>query len=140
MKKTKHPYFSPLSDNTLSFADPLDPLATALDVDQTFFNVGWGGVRSSSLPYAIEPINGTLDYGSSSDINNVNFLDLCPWGTEGEVGIIRDLHELGGYTTFVTDRLLVNQSFPSIETWCRKGTGEFLFLALYNSSFCAYLI
>ena len=110
--------------NILSFADPYDSLATPSNVDQTYFNVGWGGVRSSSLPIALEPdpVTGTLKY---SDVNDVDNLPLCRWGQDGaNAGRAerKDLQFLGGYTTFVEDGLLVNQTIPPILPWCRKPT------------------
>lgn len=43
-----------------SFADPDNALSTALNVDQTYFNVGWGGVRSR---YAVYRHNFSLNSG-----------------------------------------------------------------------------
>jgi hypothetical protein len=110
-----------------SFANPRDPLSTALNVDQTFFDVAWSGVRSSSLPYALEPnpSTGTLNY---ANVNDVNFLPLCPWGggndePGGPAGPAarQDLKNLGGYTTFVDGGLLVNQTIAPILPPCRTG-------------------
>jgi hypothetical protein len=110
-----------------NFADPTSPLSTATNVDQTYFNVGWGGVRSSTLPFALEPnpTTGTLDY---TDVNTVDYLPLCKWG-DGDHdnpnnaaagrGARADLKDLGGYSTFVQEGLLVNRTIPKIELACR---------------------
>ncbi|KAL7443404.1 hypothetical protein ACHAXH_007319 [Discostella pseudostelligera] len=109
-----------------NFANPSDPLSTALNVDQTFFDVAWGGVRSSSLPYALKPnpSTGTLNY---ADVNNVDYLPTCLWGNDAPGGSAgraarTDLKNLGGYTSFVDGGLLVNQTFAPILPPCRKGT------------------
>jgi len=95
-----------------NFADPTDALSTPLNVDQTYFNIGWGGVRSSSLPIALEPDfnSRTLAY---TDPDAVNYLELCPWGADS---LITDLKSLRGYTTFVEHGLLVNRfgTSPSV--------------------------
>ncbi len=97
-------------------------------MDQTFFDVAWGGVRSSSLPYALEPnqTTGTLNY---ANVNEVDYLPLCPWGggndePGGPAGPAarQDLRNTGGYTTFVDGGLLVNQTFAPILPPCRKGS------------------
>jgi len=107
-----------------NFADPSNPASTTTNVDQTYFNVGWGGVRSSSLPYALEPdpTAGTLSY---DDVNDVDYLPICKWGSDGASagrGQRKELNQLGGYTSFVADGLLVNQTSTPIQTWCRKDT------------------
>ena len=57
-----------------SFADPSTP--TSIDVDYEYFNVGWGGTRSSNLPYALEadPLDNSLDYGHPNDMD---YVPLC---------------------------------------------------------------
>ena len=57
-----------------SFADPSTP--TSIDVDYEYFNVGWGGTRSSNLPYALEadPQDNSLDYGHPNDMD---YVPLC---------------------------------------------------------------
>lgn len=78
-------------------------------VDQTYFNVGWGGVRSSKLPYSLEPTNDILSYG---DVNNVDYLPLCGWGAEPEGRqSISNINGLGGYTTFVGEGLIGKEIF-----------------------------
>jgi len=104
-----------------NFANPNDVLSTPMNVDQTYANIGWGGVRTSTLPYALEPnnITGILEY---SDVNNVDYLDLCTFG-EPPMGkaMISDLKQLGGYTTFVESGLYINQlNLPPILPPCRK--------------------
>jgi hypothetical protein len=110
----------------------MDVLSTPMNVDQTYMNVGWGGVRTSSLPYALEAGN----YSNSDNVttrtklkyenvNDVDYLDLCKFG-EVQMGraAILDLKRLGGYTTFVDGRLLVNQTLPAISLPCRKPIGS----------------
>ena len=111
-----------------SFADPAN--AVSLDVDQTYFNVGWGGIRASSLPYALEPDrdSGSLGY---ADVNAVDYIKLCGWGNDGPgaeaneptwPGERTNLKWLGGYTTFVEGRLLVNQAIAPVKPWCRDNS------------------
>jgi hypothetical protein len=104
-----------------NFANPFDVLSTPLNVDQTYANVGWGGVRSSTLPYALEPNNSTgiLQY---SNVNNVDYLDLCTFGEPPQgKAVVSDLKQLGGYTTFVEPGLIINQqTLPPILPPCRK--------------------
>lgn len=115
-----------------SFADPKDVLSTPTNVDQTYMDVGWGGVRTSSLPFALElggnsnsnatPTTTTLKY---EDVNDVDYLDLCKFsekgsGQESGRAAVWNLNQLGGYTTFVDGRLLVNQTLPPISLPCRK--------------------
>ena len=93
-----------------NIADPKDVLSTPSNVDQTWMNVGWGGVRTSALPFALEPdpSTGTLAY---DDANSVDYLDLCKFseGAEGHA-TVENLKLPRGYTTFVDGRLLVNQT------------------------------
>jgi len=101
-------------------------------VDQTYFNVGWGGVRSSTLPHAIEPkSDGSLLF---ADPNDVDYLEQCGWSDShlkrgyvrsGGVVIpeqILDLDDSGGYTSFVSKGLLVNRLLPAPEMPCRNNT------------------
>jgi hypothetical protein len=113
-----------------SFADPRDPLSTALNVDQTFFDVAWGGVRSSSLPYVLEPrkITDTFTF-NYANVNEVNCLPLCPWGEGNDAlggpsgpAARAELKDLGGYTSFVDGSLLVNHTFAPMQPPCRKGS------------------
>ena len=103
-----------------SFADPADSLSTPTNVDQTYFNVGWGGVRSSSLPIALEP-----DFDSNTlaftDPDAVDYLELCPWGPNS---LQTDLKYTRGYTTFVEEGLSVNRVVPTEDTFlpCTKPT------------------
>ena len=100
-----------------------------MEVDQTYFNVPWSGVRSSTLPYALEPnpSSGDLTY---DDPDNENYLKICPWGYDGPNdttpsgwrGQRKSLSNLGGYTTFVDEDFQLNyptQQFPAA-TACRK--------------------
>eukprot|EP00581_Thalassiosira_minuscula_P014784 CAMPEP_0183721232 /NCGR_PEP_ID=MMETSP0737-20130205/13573_1 /TAXON_ID=385413 /ORGANISM="Thalassiosira miniscula, Strain CCMP1093" /LENGTH=1108 /DNA_ID=CAMNT_0025951205 /DNA_START=33 /DNA_END=3360 /DNA_ORIENTATION=- len=112
-----------------NFADPNNALSTSTNIDQRYFNVGWGGVRASTLPFALEPnpTDGSLDY---ADPDNVDFLYLCNWGlddpnkdtTPADSTVFKDLKDLGGYTTFVADGLLVNKTLPDVLPWCRKAS------------------
>jgi hypothetical protein len=115
-----------------SFADPDDVLSTPTNVDQTYMDVGWGGVRTSSLPFVLElggnsnsnatPSTTRLKY---EDVNDVDYLDLCKFGeTASGRAAVSDLKQLGGYTTFVDGRLLVNQTLPHISLPCRKPIGS----------------
>ena len=86
----KHSFANPLTSNT--------------EVDQDYFNIIWGGVRPSNLLFALEPKNNALDYGNPSNVNNVDYMELCPWsGGDAE---IESINQLGGYTTFVGDGLI----------------------------------
>ena len=96
-----------------SFADPRNSAQSK--VNQNYFNVGWGGVRSSTLPYALEPTTGSLEY---ADPDTVAPLSLCPMGADDP----KDLHHssMGGYTTFARgegghggDGLLVRSILPA---------------------------
>ena len=120
-----HPRTPPLPPLFInSFADPKDVLSTPLNVDQTWMNVGWGGVRTSALPFALEPdpSTGTLSY---EDVNGVDYLDLCKFSEvpEGRAAV-ENLKMLGGYTTFVDGRLLVNQTLAPILLPCRKSGAD----------------
>lgn len=49
-------------------------------VDQHYFNLPWGGVRKSNLPYALEPENdGSLNY---DDPDSTSYVPLCMWGDD----------------------------------------------------------
>jgi len=123
-----------------SFANPDDPLTTSQNTDQNYFNVGWGGVRESTLPKALEPnpSTGNMEY---SNVDTIDYIPLCQWGStwkdaEGKThghdfpggpagrGEFKELKDVGGYTTFVDDRLLINVAnfVAPWEPWCRKGT------------------
>ena len=113
-----------------SFADPSSPLSTAASTDQTYFNVGRGGVRASSLPYALKPDPGTgaLEY---EDVDGVDYLPLCRWGDgdhdrpggDAGRGARTDLRRLGGYTSVMGDGLLINApNVPPVEMWCAKAS------------------
>eukprot|EP00584_Thalassiosira_punctigera_P005954 CAMPEP_0172540772 /NCGR_PEP_ID=MMETSP1067-20121228/11704_1 /TAXON_ID=265564 ORGANISM="Thalassiosira punctigera, Strain Tpunct2005C2" /NCGR_SAMPLE_ID=MMETSP1067 /ASSEMBLY_ACC=CAM_ASM_000444 /LENGTH=776 /DNA_ID=CAMNT_0013326685 /DNA_START=99 /DNA_END=2425 /DNA_ORIENTATION=+ len=106
-----------------NFADPDN--SDFGEVDQTYFNVGWGGVRSSTLPFALEPnpADGTLSY---DDPDTVDYLELRPWGYDGGSfkGSRQSLTSLGGYTSFVADGLRVNHASVSsaeiaLTLWCQ---------------------
>ena len=112
----KHVPHSPLRH---SFVDPNDPLAIP-ENDLNHFNVNWGGVRSSKLPYALEPSAAdTLDF---DDVNAVGNLPICPWTGPAQRGRAepKNLPSTGGYTTFVEGGLLVNQTFAPLLPPCRK--------------------
>jgi len=114
---------------TISFAPPLSP---ALDVDLTYFNAAWTGVRSSHLPWALEPNpqTGLFNYQDPADVDH---LELKPWGNDGPTpsppgytcaplsSERTDLKNLWGYTTFATNDLIVKQ--PELTKWCRKPEG-----------------
>eukprot|EP00585_Thalassiosira_rotula_P007180 CAMPEP_0196161200 /NCGR_PEP_ID=MMETSP0910-20130528/47215_1 /TAXON_ID=49265 /ORGANISM="Thalassiosira rotula, Strain GSO102" /LENGTH=1412 /DNA_ID=CAMNT_0041426141 /DNA_START=120 /DNA_END=4358 /DNA_ORIENTATION=+ len=105
-----------------NFADPLT--SESLVVDQDYFNVGWSGVRSSNLPFALEPTNDVLTIGSAADVRDVDYLPLCRWNQDfrgGPAGRaeIKNLDTLGGYTTFVGEGLIVNREYQ-LTTACRK--------------------
>jgi len=90
--------------------------------DQNYFNVGWGGVRSSTLPIAIEPktSDGSLSF---ADPNNVDTLEQCSWGSSPiNPEQILNLDQSGGYTSFVTPGLLVNRTLQAPEMPCRDNT------------------
>lgn len=113
-----------------SFADPSSGVAPT-EVDYTYFNVGWGGVRSSNLPYALEPGKNDDDVLDYSDPTNLDVLPLCYWGggrddpvVEGaqpdpgvkSTGTQAERRELNnvkmkGYTTFADKDLVVKQDF-----------------------------
>ena len=93
--------------------------------DQSYFNVPWTGVRSSALPFALEPkANGELSY---TNPDTVDYCPLCRWGDGhddpgGPQGRCdrADLQDLGGYTTFVGNGLYVNREDQKPYLWCRK--------------------
>lgn len=107
-------------------------MAPALDVDLTYFNAAWTGVRSSHLPWALEP-NPQTGMFSYSDPADVDHLELKPWGNDGPTpsppgytcaslsSERTDLRNLWGYTTFATNDLIVKQ--PELTKWCRKPEG-----------------
>ena len=113
----------------ISFAPPLSP---ALDVDLTYFNAAWTGVRGSHLPWALEPNpqTGLFNYQDPADVDH---LELKPWGNDGPTpsppgytcaplsSERTDLKNLWGYTTFATNDLIVKQ--PELTKWCRKPEG-----------------
>jgi hypothetical protein len=118
----------PLTTTSLqrSFADPKDPLAAYAPSDPTFFDVGWGGIRPSTLPYALEPLTSanTLTF---NNVNAVDSLPLCKWGNDhdrvnGPAGRAArmNLPSTGGYTTFVEGGLLVNKTLSPLLPPCRK--------------------
>ncbi|KAL7547612.1 hypothetical protein ACHAWF_010891 [Thalassiosira exigua] len=113
-----------------NMADPLDPASTAeggLNTAYDFFNVPWAGIRPSNLPYALEPNaeTGTMSY---DDPNDVDYLNLCRFGgsnlfgdpghdsrPEGRPawrGMVEDLRDTSGFTTFVQRGLVVNETEP----------------------------
>ena len=108
-----------------------NPQSNAGDVDLTFFNVAWSGVRSTNLPYALEPKpDGTFVY---DDPDNLDALELKGWGDDDPTpvpnpnnctptrGERADIQDLGGYTTFAGRDLLVKQ--PELKLWCSKPGG-----------------
>lgn len=118
-----------------NFADPNDSNPNL--VDQNYFNVGWGGVRSSSLPYALEadPATGAFAYDFNGVMNH--YLKLCTWGYVNGVnrgdhdvenglalprGIRKDIQETAGYTTFAEPSLVVNHPVVNdqVPLPCRK--------------------
>lgn len=102
-----------------------------------------GGVRPSNLPFALEPKPGddTLSY---DDVENVDYLDICPWVSSlagaiiglisqcssasftssasfkgEEEGTFTDQTE--GYTTFADRNLVITRANTSpVKAWCRK--------------------
>lgn len=95
-----------------SFAKPGEGSAQH---NQNYFNVGWGGVRSSNLPFALEPRRFPETNGEHlfeyENPNTVRYLPLCPWGSNptgpmSERAETHNLNVMGGYTTFVADGLL----------------------------------
>jgi len=101
-----------------NFADP----AGAADVND-YFNTAWGGVRPSALPYPLEPgLDRSLSY---ADPASVDYAEACRWGSTDEVDNIRQLGQLGGYTTFAGPGLKVgNRPTPVIDIPCRKPAGS----------------
>ena len=104
------------------------------EVDYTYFNVGWGGVRSSNLPYALEPGKNDDDVLDYSDPTNLDVLPLCYWGggrdapgaalstdfpvngkSTGTQAERKDLNDdkMKGYTTFADKDLVVKQDFET---------------------------
>jgi len=86
--------------------------STSSDVLYDYFNVGWGGVRSSSLPYAMEsnPQNedDSLYFGHPAE---VDYVPLCAWSQEDEGRQVpTDISALNGYTTFVGPGLSIGRS------------------------------
>ena len=109
-----------------SFPDPKDPHAAYALNDPTFFDVGWGGIRPSALPYALEPL-ATADTLTFNNVNTVDNLPLCKWGNDhdrvnGPAGRAAriSLPSTGGYTTFVEGGLLVNKTLTPLLPPCRK--------------------
>ena len=95
-------------------------------IDQGYFNVPWSGVRSSTLPIALEPnpLTGELKY---EDPDTVDYCPLCGWGNDSPGGPQgrcerADLQDLGGYTSFVGRGLQVNRPTTNQKpfVWCRK--------------------
>ena len=88
-------------------------------------NIPWSGVRPSNLPFALEPeTDGTLNY---EDPSTVDYCPICAWGDDEPGGAQgrcarADLENLGGYTTFVGNGLLVD--LPEVDQTpylpCRK--------------------
>ena len=115
-----------------------DPLTTGVNIDQTFFNVGWNGVRTSTLPNVLEPTSdgGGLSYDDPNDVSSYlpvrSFPDSCPSGSEN-VNVVdpngcrvaretcKNLRDLEGYTSFAGPDLLVIK--PDIKKACRKPEG-----------------
>jgi hypothetical protein len=125
-----HPYFIhslanhwnfPLSPSCSieSFANPNDPLVVP-ESDLNHFNVGWGGVRPSKLPFVLEPT--TADALIYDNANTVDVLPLCLWSGDDYRGRAepKNLPLTGGYTTFVENGLLVNTTLPTLLPPCRK--------------------
>ena len=100
-----------------NFADPAT--TTPEQAVNDYFNTAWGGVRVSSLPYPLEPgLDRSLSY---ADPSSVDHAPACRWGSSGETGNIRQLKQLGGYTTFAGPGLKVgNRPTPTINIPCRK--------------------
>ena len=88
-------------------------------------NITLVGVRPSNLPFALEPeTDGTLNY---EDPSTVDYCPICAWGDDEPGGAQgrcarADLENLGGYTTFVGNGLLVD--LPEVDQTpylpCRK--------------------
>ena len=87
--------------------------------NHNYFNVGWGGVRPSNLPYALEASNLTesLNY---DNVDTIKYLDINRWGSTDESQGTKPLGNTGGYTTFVGKGLLINKPDPVLTTFCRK--------------------
>jgi hypothetical protein len=102
-----------------SFASPSDPLYNVKS-DLNHFNVGWGGVRPSKLPFVLEP--NTADALIFENANTVDVLPLCLWSGSDPRGRAepKNLPSTGGYTTFVENGLLVNTTLPKLLPPCRK--------------------
>ena len=101
-------------------------------MNNNYFNVGWGGVRSSTLPYALEPSpdTGHLTY---ADPAAVDYLPLCPWNnddpdknaaTAGRA-VRTSLADpsMSGYTTFVQESLVVREALAVPPLPCKDSQG-----------------
>ena len=74
------------------------PESAGPDVDQNYFNVGWGGVRTGTLPIALEKkgVGGNLSYADPDDVDT---LGQCPWSaSQGREDQMVDLDKTPGYT------------------------------------------
>ena len=72
------------------------------EVNQNYFNFPWGGVRPSILPVAIEPdpSDGTFEIANPDLVDGI--VPIHAWGSNEEVAAIKNMKELGGYTTFAS--------------------------------------
>ena len=87
------------------------PESAGPEVDQNYFNVGWGGVRTGTLPIALEKGgagNATLGY---RDPDGVDTVGQCPWSaSQGREDQMVDLDQTPGYTC--ENSSLLFRSFP----------------------------
>jgi len=81
-----------------NFAD----VASGTSVDQNYFNVGWGGVRASRLPFALEASSSSGSSTGSLDFSDPDYVDTmgqCPWQVSHlSPGQTTDLDDTPGYT------------------------------------------
>ena len=81
-----------------NFAD----VASDTTVDQNYFNVGWGGVRLSRLPFALEANSsggGSTDSLDFADPDNVDIMGQCAWSVSSRSpGQMTNLDKTPGYT------------------------------------------
>ena len=81
-----------------NFAD----VASGTDVDQNYFNVGWGGVRTGTLPYALEASSTSGSSTGSLDFSDPDFVDTlgnCAWSvSSSSPGQMTNLDVTPGYT------------------------------------------
>jgi len=124
-----------------SFANPSDEyvIANPEDITHNYFNIGWGGVRTTTLPHALEPdpVLGTFKYDITA--TQVDVIQIRKWknghdaganwnsGTVDWRGERKSTAYLGGYTTFVNASLVVNGEnhiSPPWKPWCRIGTDQ----------------